>query len=91
MSRIVARDVRSTTAINIGLIQDITRINLWTARQSEVKEALVANEAVAVPDQDRWRIPYLIRLLSERSQAYFDGRDEDVQTLSSYIDSLAIN
>ena len=73
------------------MIQDITKLNIWTAKQVEVKDALALEETVEVPAQDQWRIPYLCKLLSDRSQAYFEGRDEDVNTLTMYIDSLAIN
>ena len=91
MSRLVSRDVRTTTASNIAMIQEITSLNIWTAKQCEVKDALALDEMVEVPALDKWRIPYLCKLLSDRSQAYFEGRDEDVKTLSMYIDSLTIN
>ena len=91
MSRMLARDIRSTLGKNLRLIAELAGMNPWTAPLSVIQEALVDNETVPVPQGDEWRIPFLWKLLKLRSQAYYAANDEDVETLSSYIRSLVIN
>ena len=66
-------------------------MNPWTANQNDIRDALIAKETVPVPVMDKWRLPYLCSLLSQRSQAYYNGNDEEVKILSSYIGSLVTN
>ena len=48
-------------------------------------------EAVPVPDMDRWRIPYLQRLLSEKQDHYYSGDVLNEKHTASLIDSLVVN
>ena len=91
LSKLLARDVRSTIGRNLNLIADLSRMNPWTANQNDIRDALIAKETVPVPVMDKWRLPYLCSLLSQRSEAYYNGNDEEVKILSSYIGSLVTN
>ena len=91
MSRMISRDVRSTLGKNLRMISDLSGLNPWLTSLPKMQEALIANETVPVPTGDEWRIPYLCKLLSQRSDAYNEARDEDAELLSSYIKSLVIN
>ena len=76
LSRILARDVQSVTGKNLQLIYDVSGLNPWTASKGRLKSALIAGEAVEVPQQDRWRLPYLCSLLSQRGQAQNQALEE---------------
>ena len=52
-------------------------------------KAVLSNMLAVVPDRDRWRVSYLEKLLEERGQAYYEGRDHEHLTV--LIDSLCIN
>ena len=69
LSRFLARDVQSVTGKNIQLLFELTGLNPWTAYQTRLRDALVAKEAVKVPPQDTWCIPYLYSLLIQRREA----------------------
>ena len=86
-----ARDVQATTGKNLKLIEDLSGLDPWVAKLCDIVDALVSNETVPVPAADQWRLPYLCSLLRQRSEAYYSGKEEEVSTLSSYVDSLVAN
>ena len=53
--------------------------------------ALIAGEAVEVPLEDRWRLPYLSSLLSQRGEAHNLALEELEDILTKLIDSLVAN
>ena len=53
--------------------------------------ALIAGETVEVPQQDRWRLPYLSSLLSQRREVHNLALEEDEDRLTDLIDSLVAN
>ena len=63
----------------------------WTASQGRMKTALIAGEAVDVPHQDRWHLPFLSSLLSQRREAHNMALEEEKERLTELIDSLAAN
>ena len=71
LSRFLARDMLSGTGKNLRLIQVLTHLNPWTARNGGLRSALERSERAHVPELDRWRRPYLCSFLSQRSQAYY--------------------
>ena len=91
LSRLLARDIRSVTGKNIQLIEEITGLSLWTAPQHRLRAVLCEQEAVEVPPQDRWRIPYLSSLLSQRRVAKNLASEETVDHLTQLIYSLVGN
>ena len=60
LSRFLARDRRSVTGRNLWLIHELTNLNPWAAQYGRLRAALHAEKIVAVPDQDRWRLQYLV-------------------------------
>ena len=91
LSRFLARDVQSVTGKNLLLISEASGLNPWTASQSRLKAALIAGESVEVPQEDRWRLPYLSSLLSQRGEAHNLALEELEDTLTKLIDSLVAN
>ena len=89
LSRFVARDIQSGQ--NLSLIHEVSQFNRWSASFRKLKERLVDAEQVEVPAQDRWRLPYLCSLLSQRGMAHNMAMDDEEQTLTDLIDSLVIN
>ena len=64
-------------------------MSAWEAGQDSLKEAVSMKEAVSVDEVDRWRIPYLCKLLGQKQQLTYLG--EEVEEISSLINSLCIN
>ena len=91
LSRLFARDVQSVTGKNLNYIAESSGLNPWTVQQAKLRAALVAEEVVLVPLQDRWRVPYLCSLLSQRGEAYKLVMEEDEKRLTELIDSLVKN
>ena len=69
----------------------MTQLNPWTARNGRLRAALEMNEHIDVPELDRWRLPYLCSLLSQRSQAYYMVMEQEEEELTSLINSLVVN
>ena len=80
----MARDVQSVTGKNIRFNQDLSHLDPWTANFSDMKQALVQAEAVEVPVQDQWRIPYLCSLLAQRREF----RNLALENEEKYLDEL---
>ena len=91
MARLAARDIRSSVGINLALLRRETGLDPWVASPGQLKAALLSSSMVEVPDQDRWRIPYLEKLLEERMRAYYKGDEEEVKRIQSLLVSLCIN
>ena len=49
----------------------------------------MSEKLVELQDQDKWRVPYLGRLLEERGERFHNM--EDTGEISELIDSLCIN
>ena len=91
LSRFLARNVQSNTGKNLQYIQEETGLSPWSACRGGLRDALVAGEVVGVLPQDRWRIPYLGSLLSQRREARTLALEEEEKRLSQLIDSLVAN
>ena len=75
----------------MGLIQEISQLNPWTARLGQLKQALVSSETVDVPLEDRWRLPYLCTLLAQRREFQNLAMEEEEARVNELIDSLVMN
>ena len=51
---------------NLALFSRETGLDPWVAGPGQLKAALLAAGTVVVPQLDKWRVPYLWRLLAER-------------------------
>ena len=91
LSRYLARDVQSVTGKNLQLVKSISKLDPWTTSYGKLKEALVAAEMVEVPEQDRWRLPYLCSLLAQRGDAKHSAMVAEETRLGELIDSLVTN
>ena len=89
LARIVAKDIRSTTAKNLRLLEVETEGLTWASSKTNVKGKLLQNKP-RIPEQDQWRIQYLGHLLEQRDQMKYAGQEDDVQVewVQSLIDSL---
>ena len=56
-----------------------------------LKAALITAEQVEVPQQDRWRLPYLCSLLTQRREAHGQAMEEDEKRINELIESLVTN
>ena len=91
LSRLLARDIQSVTGKNLRFVQDLSQLDPWTTSCGRLKEALIAEELVEVPLLDRWRLPYLCTLLSQRRQAHNLALEDEENRLEDLINSLVIN
>ena len=85
VANLAARDLGSTTGINLAKIEKETGLNPWIASSNEVKIALEQSE-VTVPKEDTWRLPLLEKLLLQRNE--MEVQVEDTTSLQQLIDSL---
>ena len=91
LALLAARDVRSNLGSNLALVRTLTGQDPWTAPMGGLVSALEEADRREVPEQDRWRLPYLEKLLTLRLQAFYSGEKEEVKRLQSLINSLVIN
>ena len=88
LSRLVSRDIRSTTGGNLAFIRKTTGLNPWEAKGLGLKQRLCQSEMVQVLEEDKWRIPYLRKLLTFRRLS----DDQETQTyIEELIQSLVVN
>ena len=89
LARIVAKDIRSTTAKNLRLLEVETEGMTWSTSTSRVKEKLLQSKP-RVPQEDHWSMKYLGNLLEQRDQLKYAGLEDGVQVelIQSLIDSL---
>ena len=85
MASLAAQDKSSTTGKNLAKISHETGLNAWNASPAEIRQVLIAKEAV-VPQQDIWRVQYLSKLLEERN--HMEVNSLDTGQISQLIDSL---
>ena len=87
----IARDDQSTTGRNLRLVQDTAHLDPWTTSTTKLRRALISSEKVEVPLMDRWKLPYLKSLLSQRREASRQALEEEVTRLEELIESLVQN
>ena len=91
LSRLMARNIQSGTRKNLQYIAEVSGLNPWNASPAKLKAALAAEESIMVPQQDRWRVPYLCSLLSQRGEAHNLALEEEEEQFTELIDSLVRN
>ena len=90
MALLCARDLRTTTGQNIRVLEEASGLSVWSSTTRQMRKAVREREAVPVPPQDAWRIPYLRKLLEQRIQHYYTEDKEKEETVQSLIDSLCV-
>ena len=91
VASLAARDVRSNLGANLALIRRETGLDPWVVGPCQLKQALESAELADIPETDRWRIPYLNKLLSQKLEAHYNGDLHEEKNLRSLIDSLVVN
>ena len=91
MALLAARDMQSSLGSNLALVREESKLNPWVAGRGELRAALEAADRVPVPQQDKWRGPYLEKLLVLRLQAYYAGDKVEEKRLQDLICSLVKN
>ena len=91
LALLAARHIRSNLGSNLALVRELTKRDPWVEPRGALAAALVAADTRDVPEQDRWRLPYLQKLLAMRLQAYYSGEEDEVKRLQELINSLVIN
>ena len=82
--------MQSCIGSNLAYIREETGLNMWVCTSNQIKVALEKEDMLAVvPGQDRWRLPFLARLLEERGEKYY--LCEDTNWLTEQIDALCAN
>ena len=67
------------------------RLDPWTCSPGHLKAALLKAEVVPVPADDAWKIPYLRRLLDERTTHFYNGDTKEEERVGTLINSLVVN
>ena len=88
---LAARDIRSNLGSNLALVRELTKLDPWVEPRGLLLTALEKADKRDVPPQDRWRLPFLKKLLAARLQAHYAGEEKEVERLQDLINSLVIN
>ena len=83
VARIVGRDNRSVTGINLMALKQEFNLDPWVRSAVCFKSGYVG---YIVPEVDRWRLPLLRKMLNQRSEMVVC--EEEVDTITDLIDSL---
>ena len=79
------------TGRNLRLVQETANLDPWTASTNNLRRALISSEMVEVPIMDRWRLPYLRSLISQRRVANSLAMEAEETRLEELIESLVFN
>ena len=85
LARVVAKDIRSTTAKNLRILEKETGgLTSWTAPARRIRKELGSRQQ-SVPAQDSWS-----QLLEERDRLVYEGEEDTqkVKGVQELIDSL---
>ena len=85
-----ARDLRTKTGQNVRVVEEASGLSVWSSTTRQVRKAVREREALPVPPQDAWRVPYLRKLLEQRLQHYFSGDKEKEEGVQALVDSLCV-
>ena len=83
MSRIAAADIRSVTGKNVFNMKNEFDLDPWMDSSAMFQKKYKYYE---VPEADKWRLPLLTSLLTERQE--MDACGEATETISGLIESL---
>ena len=85
---LLARDLRTTVGRNLALVEELSGQDVWAASPERVRAILMERETVSAPTEDKWRLPYLSKLLSQRAELRSKGMKEEEEQLQGVINSL---
>ena len=90
MARLVGKDIRTTTAKNLRVLERETGGSSWRSTSVEIRR-LLSMRAEKVANTDQWRLPYLSKLLEQRDALLYNGEGDDSQEVvrvKELLDSL---
>ena len=79
-------EVQITTGHNVSLIMMETGLNPTVATSQAIKQRLI-RKIPSVPERDKWRLGFLVRMLEERGEAFYAKKETEL--ISILIDSLS--
>ena len=88
MFNLVARDLQTTTARNIRLLQCKSGTDPWTVGLGRLRERLVSNEVADIPHQEAWKVEYLGSLLRQMQEAKYLAQVDRMTYIQGLVDSL---
>ena len=94
LANLVSRDIRTSTGSNLRLLEEASGLDVWDTCQSKLREEIRKKELVKIDDHDKWRIPYLSKLLGQRQELVYQGMDqeeEEMTRIEELISSLCTN
>ena len=91
ISRLAARDLRSNLGSNLCLLKEKSGLDPWTTSKMTMKKCLRQSCVTVTPESEKWRLPFLEKLLNARLSSYYSCDDEVKKQLSEFIDSLVKN
>ena len=91
LCRLSARDIRTNIGMNLDAIRKETGLDPWNFGARRIGEELCKFHARLPPTKDTWRIPFLGKLLSARTEFYYRGETANYEEINSLIASLVTN
>ena len=88
IARLSARDVRTNIGANLRFISENTGLDPWAYGLRRIREELDNRTYKVVPENERWKIPYFQKIISERLFAFYNGDRENEDKLTMLIQSL---
>ena len=91
LCRLSARDIRTNIGSNLDSIRKETGLDPWIFGSRRIQEELRQNSVSQVVVKDKWRVPYLDKLLTVRTEHFYRGDIENYRDINSLISSLVKN
>ena len=85
---LVSRDLQTTTAKNLKLVARQSGDDVWEVSPAKLKNDLLKNLTVEIPQQEEWKIRYQGSLLRQRMEAKTNVQEDRLRRLQELIDSL---
>ena len=90
LSRLSARDLRTTLGSNLAHAQAETGLDPWSYGGQRMKDELRMFNKSQVPVEDEWRLPLLEKFLYQGLVNYYESNDE-IELIDSQLQSLVTN
>ena len=91
LCRLSARDLHSNIGLNLDDIKRETGLDPWLFGSRRIREEMLKFHSRSPPKEDAWRIPYLHKLLSIRTEYFYRGDSFNYEEINSLIFSLVTN
>ena len=85
---LVSRDLQTTTAKNLKFVTRQSGDDVWEVSPAKLKQDLIKNLTVEIPQQEEWKVRYLGSLLRQRVEANMNVQEDKLKRLQELIDSL---